>query len=234
MKKILLTISAFSAFVLSQAQDCKSYLYMTANGKIEMTIYDKKGEVSGKQIVQVTNVNQTGGGYESTVSTSMVDEKGKAIMNGTGTYRCMDGMFSADMKMLMPQEGMGKTDATQAKFEPVYLEYPTSLSEGQALKNAEFIMNTSGQGGMNSTVTFKEENRRVAGKESVTSPAGTWQAYVISYDGSMKIKMGPIGMPAFNYSAKEWFVPGVGVVKTESYSKNGKLLGSTLITSFTK
>lgn len=33
--------------------------------------------------------------------------------------------------------------------------------------------------------------------------------------------------------AKEWFVPGVGIVKSETY-KNGKLAGSTMITSFKK
>ena len=122
----------------------------------------------------------------------------------------------------------------EAKFEPVYLEYPAKLSVGDALKDAEFKMDISAKGGVSSNVVFKEENRKVAAKENVTSPAGTWEAYVISYDGSMKMKMAGIGLPAFTYTAKEWFVPGMDIVKSETYAKNGKLVGSTLLTSYSK
>jgi hypothetical protein len=87
---------------------------------------------------------------------------------------------------------------------------------------------------MNASVDFKEEGRTVSGKETVTSPAGTWEAYVISYDGAMKTKMAGIGLPASNFTVKEWFVPGIGVVKSETASKSGKVIGSTLLTSIKK
>jgi hypothetical protein len=86
--------------------------------------------------------------------------------------------------------------------------------------------------GIKANINFKEINRKVDSKESITTPAGTWEAYVISYEGNMRTKMGPIGIP-FNFTAKEWFVPGIGIVKTETYSK-GKLAGSTMITSIKK
>ena len=220
-------------FTLSlSAQDCKGNLYMTPNAKMQMTIYDKKGKESGVQTIQVTDVKNNGGTYESTVNTTMADEKGKVITNGTGAYRCSGGVFSADMKMFMPQEGTGKTNATEAKMEPIYLEYPAAPSVGQKLKDAELKMDMN-MNGMNAAIDFKEENRTVAAKESVTSPAGTWEAYVISYDGYMKIKMAGIGLPASNFTVKEWFVPGTGIVKSET-SKNGKVIGSTLLTSVTK
>ena len=138
------------------------------------------------------------------------------------------------MKMFLPQEGMGNMKATEAKFEPVYLEYPLAPTVGQKLQDAELKMDMTMNGGMQVSITFKEENRTVTAKETVTSPAGTWEAYVISYNGSTKSKMGGIGLPAFNFTVKEWFVPGMGVVKTETYGKNGKPAGSTLLTSVTK
>ena len=73
-------------------------------------------------------------------------------------------------------------------------------------------------------LTLKENNRKVTGKESVTTPAGTWDAWKISYDGQFRAKIGPIGIPV-NFKAIEWYVPGFGIVKTETYSKNGKLEG---------
>jgi hypothetical protein len=48
----------------------------------------------------------------------------------------------------------------------------------------------------------------------------------------MRTKMGPIGIP-FNFTAKEWFVSGIGVVKAETYTK-GKLAGTSMITSIKK
>jgi hypothetical protein len=65
--------------------------------------------------------------------------------------------------------------------------------------------------------------RKVTGKESLTTPAGTWDCFTITYHSKMIFKMG-IGIP-MNSDVTEWYAPGFGVVKTES---NG---GSTLITS---
>lgn len=233
MKKLLLTTASFLSLTIGFAQDCKSSLYMTNNAKLQMTIYDKKGSATGVQNISVTSVKNTGDVYESTVATTMTNEKGKVLANASGGYKCSGGVLSADMKLFMPQEQMGKMGETEATVEPVYLEYPAAPSVGQALKDAEFTM-TMKNGGMSTTINFKEENRKVEAKEMVSSPAGNWEAYVITYDGNMKMKMGGIGLPGFNYTVKEWYVPGMGVVKTESYNKGGKLSGSTLLTSITK
>lgn len=233
MRYLLLTITTLLSLMSIHAQDCKSNLYMTNNAKMQMTIYDKKGKPSAVQTIQVTQVKNSGGEYESTVNTSMADEKGKSISSGTGIYRCANGVFSADMKMALPQEGMGNM-GTEAKVEPVYLEYPASMSVGQALKDAEFKMDMTMKGGMAGSLTFKAQNRKVAAKESVSSPAGTWEAFVISYEGNVKTRMAGIGLPGFDFTAKEWYVPGMGIVKSETYGKNGKVMGSTLLTSITK
>lgn len=234
MKKIILSMIAFLSLHFSFAQDCGTNLYMTANAKLQMTVYDKKGKTSGVQNITVSNVKKTGDAYESTVSTAFTDDKGKALSNASGIYKCNGGVLSADIKLFMPQENMGKMGEAEAGLQPVYLEYPASPSVGQTLKDAEFTMNMKNNG-MSTSVTFKEENRKVEAKESVTSPAGTWEAYVITYDGNMKMKMGAIGLPGFNFHVKEWYVPGMGVVKSESYNKGGdKLVGSTLLTAVTK
>jgi hypothetical protein len=63
----------------------------------------------------------------------------------------------------------------------------------------------------------------VQGKESITTPAGTWDCFKITYHSKVVIKIG-IGIPA-NADVTEWYAPGFGVVKTESNS------GVTEITS---
>ena len=121
----------------------------------------------------------------------------------------------------------------EAELQPVYIEYPYSLSKGQALKDAAFEMNVKQASGLGSKVSFKAVNRKVAGKEKVESPAGSWDAYKITYDGTFRMQMSGVDIP-MNMKVTEWFVPGFGIVKTESYNKGGKLMGSTLITSIKK
>jgi hypothetical protein len=100
------------------------------------------------------------------------------------------------------------------------------------LKDADFSMDMKMNTGMNAKVDFRQINRKVLNKENISTPAGSWDAYIIGYDANFKMKLGPMGIP-MNYTAKEWFVPGVGIVKSETY-KNGKLAGSTMITSIKK
>jgi hypothetical protein len=231
MKKLFIALSLLPLFSL--AQDCKSYYFMTKNSTIEMTVYDKKGKESGKQTWAITDVKKSGNSYESTVNSSFTDEKGKEISKGTGTYKCDNGILKADIKMSLPQQQMEQYKDMEATMEPVYIEYPSKPSVGQTLADADFTMNTESKSGMKTTITFNERNRKIDSKESVTTSAGTWEAFVISYDSQFKAQLGPIGIP-FNVSVKEWFVPNFGIVKTETYSKGGKLIGSTQISAIKK
>lgn len=142
--------------------------------------------------------------------------------------------YPFEMQMAIPQQQMEAFKNGKEKFEHTYIEYPNKIEAGQTLRDTEFKMDIEMNGGMNSTVNFKQLNRKVENKESVTTRAGSWKAYVITYDKNFQTKMGGIGLPAFNFTVKEWFVPNLGIVKTETYAKGGKLIGSTQITSIKK
>ena len=75
-------------------------------------------------------------------------------------------------------------------------------------------------------MTVNIMNRKVEGKESVTTSAGTFDCFVISYDHESKMGIKIRG------SAKQWYSEGVGMVKQENYNKKGKLMGSSLHTLF--
>ena len=218
----------------AKAQDCRNYFYLTNNATIELKVYDKKGKESATQTMKVSDVKKSGGGYESTINTSMTDDKGKETMKSSGRYKCENGMLMADIRMSMPSEQMQAYEGPQATLNPAFLEYPNNMSAGQALKDADFNMDfemKKGTGKIN--ITFRETNRKVEKKETITTPAGTWEAWVITYDANFRAVMGGIGIPS-SMKGKEWFVPNFGVVKTETYNKNGKLMGSTILNALTK
>lgn len=232
MKKTLLIALMVSPFI-GFTQECGNYLFMTNNAEIEMTVLDKKGKNAGTQTWQITNVKTNGNSVESMVVSNFKDAKGNDIATGTGNYICENGILKADVRMSLPQQQMEAYKDAEINFDAVYLEYPYNISVGQTLNDADFKMDIRQENGMSSTVTYKASNRKVEGKESVTTPAGTWDAFIISYDATFRMEVAGIGIP-MNIKGKEWFVPGVGVVKTETYNKNGKLTGSTMISAIKK
>lgn len=214
---------------IAKAQDCKKYYYMMNNAEIQMTLYDKKDAISGIQTWKIANVSKSSNGYSSTATFNFTDSKGKEITKGNGTYKCEGGKLMADAHMFLPQEGMQKTSMGDAKLNSAFVEYPSVLSEGMQLPDAIFDIdvNTSS---IPSTAHFEMKNRKVVGKEKISSDAGSWDSYKIIYDAELKIKMIGISIP-MKMQTTEWFVPNFGVVKSETYKK-GKKLGSTLLTKF--
>jgi hypothetical protein len=69
--------------------------------------------------------------------------------------------------------------------------------------------------GMKQSVNMEIKDRKVEGQEKITTPAGSWDCFKISYHGKMKIKTMGIGVPV-NLDGVEYFAPGFGIVKTES------------------
>jgi len=220
----------------ADAQDCKNYYFLHNNTEVQMTIYDGKGDKSAVQTWVVNNVNADGNGTRSTVTATMVNAKGQEIVKSTGTYRCQDGRLMADIRMVLPynQEAQGQQPqpTSTAKLEEAYVEYPAEMTEGMQLPDAIFDMEVT-TAGAPSVARIEMTNRKVVGKEKVTSDAGSWDAYKITYDAEMKMRIAGLSVP-MTMKATEWFVPGFGVVKSESYNKKGKLRGSTLLTALKK
>ena len=74
-------------------------------------------------------------------------------------------------------------------------------------------------------------NRKVEQAETINSPAGSFDCFRISYDVMVRIKMMGIGFPVHMH-AIEWFSPKIArPVKSETYTKNGKLVGSMQLVS---
>lgn len=233
MKKVfVLTLNLMIVFAI-HAQDCTSFYFLTNNSTVEMTVYDRKGKESGKQSWKVTDVKNNDKGYTSTIESVFIDDKGKESAKGTGTYICSNGVLQADMRMVVPQQQMEAYKDMEVRADEVFIEYPDNMSTGQTLKDGSFKMEMYNKNALATTINFSQVNRKVEGKEKITTPAGSWDAYKITYDGQFKAMIGGIGIP-MNFKVAEWFAPGFGMVKSETYSKNGKLMGSTLLTGYKK
>jgi hypothetical protein len=223
MKKAFILLSSLLLFsILAQAQTC-GYLLLTNNAEVEMSMYDKKGNSSGKVVYKVLSSN----GTQAKVNSKVFSDKGKELTSAEGTYKCDGGNFSVDMKALLPgdQAKTMEMKDMEIKSNNASLSYPSSMSVGAKLPDNEFSADTYTGGMKIMSMTLKVTDRKVEGKESITSPAGTFECYKITSNQNIKA--------IFNMSMQtiEWFSPNVGVIKT--YRK-GDLVSSMLITKITK
>jgi hypothetical protein len=102
MKKILLTASAATLFVVSAvAQECTNFFLLQQNKSIELTIYNRKGDASGRSIYKVNDVKRSGGVTTSTWDNEFFDKKGKSIAKSNGSLRCNGGIMYLDLKMMI-------------------------------------------------------------------------------------------------------------------------------------
>jgi len=205
--------------ILSFAQDCRAYYFLQNNKTIEMTLTDNKGNPSGKVVYTVRDVTNSGGVVNAKVKTETFDKKGKSIAVGNSNMACENGMMKIDMKMNIPVQSGGKQDDdgvnASAKTEDMFIEYPYSMKEGDLLKDARCVMNIETQTGMAQKLTMDITNRKVEGKEKITTPAGSWDCFKITSHSKIKMEVMGIGVPV-QTDQSEWFAPDFGVVKSST------------------
>ena len=181
-----------------------------------MTITNKKGKEAGKLVYNISNLKKTGNATSATVNSEFFDKNGKSVSKAVNSVQCDNGTLLMDMKMFIPSTQQAQMGDVSATGTVNYLEYPANMKEGDALKDVNFSMDFKSTAGMAGRVTIDMTNRKVTGKENITTPAGTWDCYKITYHSKMNFKL-LIGFN-MNSDVTEWYAPGFGVVKTESDS----------------
>ncbi|MEP5339239.1 MAG: hypothetical protein ABJL44_07375 [Algibacter sp.] len=225
MKTKLLLLVCFlfiSTSVIGQ-NACKAYYPFEEGAKFEITSFNKKGKKESIVNYEVTKIDNN----VATIKTIVFDEKGKEITTTSYQITCDGHSISIDFKSMMNSEMFKQYKDMDMEITGNNIELPNDLQVGQSLKDANLNMALD-MGGMKMNMTMDMINRTVNSKESVTTPAGTFDCYALSYTTEMKMGM----KMTFNF--KEWIAKGVGVVRSETYSKNGKLTGYSELTSFTK
>lgn len=222
--KILILISIFFISFSSESQNaCKAYYPFEEGTKFEITNYNKKGKKEGVVNYEITNVENN----VATIKTIIFDAKGKEITTTDYKITCEGNSISIDFKSLINPDMFKQYKGMEMDITGTNVELPNDLNVGQSLKDANMNMEIN-MGGIKMNMSVDMLNRTVDKKESITTPAGTFNCFALSYDNEMKMGM------KITFKIKEWIAEGVGVVKNESYNKNGKLMGYSELTSFSK
>ncbi len=227
--KILIFSFVFLLFFsLSHGQDCKLYFPGQIGSVREMTSFDKKDKITGKTIQEVVDMNKDGNDLTLEVSTLILDADENEISNSTIEIGCVDGVFKIDMSEYL-SDLLEAYQSMEVELEGDNLSFPSKISVGDKLDDATMNIRIINNGIQMMQMNVKIYNREVLAREKITTDAGTFETYKMSYDMESGTRMITV-----NTSSVEWIAEDVGIVKSESYNKRGKLTGYSLLTGFQK
>jgi len=192
---------------------------------MEYTSLNGKGKTQGTISYTVTNVVDEGSTSSATMVMKYMDDKGKEAFNSEFTYTCSGNTVTIDYESLMSNQMLEQFEDMEMEISGTDIELPNDLEVGQVLPDANIAMKMS-MSGMNMTSTVDMVNRKVEKQETITTPAGTFDCYVIYSENESKMMMANQTFPS-----RLWLAEDVGMVKQESFNKNGKLMSSTVLTA---
>jgi hypothetical protein len=222
MKKISLVVAFIAAYGLSIAQDCGVYHPTSVGKTLTYTYYKKEGKPESTSTMTITAVDKTAGGIKIGVAGTVKEAKGKEVMSYAYDAWCDGDNFFIDMKSMIGS--LAIKDMSNYKVESKHLKFPKILVAGQKLEDASISLTIEGP--VSTGVTSNITNRTVVAFEKRTTSAGTFDCVKISADIDSKVMF-------IKTSGKsvEWYAEGVGMVRSESYDKNGKLIGFNELTA---
>jgi hypothetical protein len=206
---------------------CNNLIYFRPGAEIGSKSYDATGRELGSQLVKILNIKNEGGMTVAYVTSSDTSKPGKQVINMKYSYKCNGKSIFLDLASMMRPTA----EKQQATFEASVIEYPIAVSAGQTLPETTGTM-TMGKDGRKTTMKYHYKDRKVEGKEAVTTPAGSWTCYKIT--NRVEVEMDIPGMDErtkkmmvemtnkMKTTSITWFAPDLGVVKMEMY-QNGKL-----------
>jgi len=222
MKKTLGTILVLLLSQCIFSQICEEISPYKEGLKLEYTQYNKKGKVKSIENHRVTSVENSDGSLSINLQ-STTGKKSKETKNYT--LNCVDGDFYIDMSNYTSLQEQSNGESVQVKASGSFLEFPATMNEGDNLRDGNIDIAIGDGDSFGNLATMKVLNRKVLKIGSIDVKAGTFDGYKIAYDYVFNL-----GIIKIRGSGIEWYVKGIGIVKSENYSKKGKLKSSNELT----
>ena len=227
MKKLAALLTLITVIsVKASAQDCSKFVNSANGRKLTYVNQDAKGNQ------QMTAVYTTTKKDASTiyVHAEIIDKNGKSMGTGDSEMICDGNAIKIDMKSFVPATSMRQNIDMKISGEAKYITFPMAMQPGESLDDGTVTIHMDG-GGPAAEMQMDLVNRKVEQAETITTNAGSFDCFKITYSATTKIKMAGIGIP-FHMKITEWYSPKLGRdVKSETYNKGGKLMGTMVLDS---
>ena len=226
MKKVLIFLMASVVLSGVTAQsDCKMFSQFKKGFKMQMTTYDKDEKAVSVVDQEVIEVGTENGDMTATCKITTDQKKVKDMPDDfTSKIRCRDGNIIMNFKDLMgSSKALEQMKGMEMKITGEDVAIPYNLSVGQSMPDNSMIMQMFLNGTQFMKMTFTMKDRKVEKKETISTSAGTFDCYKITYKMSTSMGMGE------DNSYAMWLDKGL-TIKTATFDSKGKSMGYTLMT----
>jgi hypothetical protein len=226
MKKyiIILGFAIFSINASISAQDCNSYYPLEDGTEVEIKNYDHKDKLTGSSIQKITGKQGDDNNLTITVDHQSFDKKGELLMDGELIMRCENGIFYMDMRNMLDNSALAAYENMEVEVDATDMTFPFDMQVGSTLADASISIKIKSESVTVMTMTVWITDRKIEAEESITTPAGTFSCYKMSYNIETKMIM------KVQAKAVQWIAENIGMVKSETYNKKGKLQGYSVLT----
>ena len=229
-KSIFILLAAFFMLGISNlfSQECVFYSPVEKGTVLKHSNYDKKDKLTGTTTQTVIDNYVEEGTQVIKLRNEYQGVDMDSVFMTELELKCKDGKYYVDMESYIGESTLTPYSDMETTFEVENMTIPAELKVGEVLDNGKITVTISNNGMKIMTISVNISNRKVEAKEDITTRAGTFECYKISYDISTKMLI------TIKASTVEWYAKNVGVVRSESYNKKGKLTGYTVLTEFQK
>jgi len=147
---------------------CSKYYPFTKGTNFQITSYDKKGKPVSTTDYIVKNVQTINNAQVATIDLTLKESKEKSIGSSSFNITCNGNGVSIDYNSLMNSELFKQFKNLKYKITGKNSILPNNLSIGQNLPDANMKMEVD-VSGFNMHITINRINRKVIGKEKVTT-----------------------------------------------------------------
>lgn len=219
---ITILLFAYSAFAQT---DCRPYVPLDKGTKWELTSYNEKGKELGKISSELLDKVESGNTVTFKIRSVSTDDKGKTTFSNEYEAYCKNGKFEFNMAFKMDGSTMQAYQDMDMKVDASDLEIP-SMNEKPGTTLPDGTLTVSIGNILNMSVNIVD--RKIEAKETIITPAGSFDCLVLTQTVNTKM------LVKIEASSKEWYAEGVGMVRSESYNKKGKLSGYSELTKLEK
>lgn len=217
-----------TALTGGRAQDCLGVTFKSGMN-YEISTFNAKDKPTGKITYQVKDVRQENGATVMDITAQFRDEQGKQQNAYTIRYTCTGDELMADMAGMMQSMQNNTMKDMEMRLKTNKLVYPGKLTVGQKLSDGQMQADMVGKGSTVMEMSMTMSNRQVESQDAITTPAGTFDAYKVTSNMNFENRMMGIpirgSMRVVSYRAANQLFD----IRSETYNKNGKLMGYTLL-----
>lgn len=218
MKKVISVLVVLITISVAAQDNCSPFYPSTEGQTYVVHQFNRKNKLS--TITEHTITEKSSGTIN--LDMKLKDERGEEILSGAFKVNCQNGETELEPEALVSPGLLEQYKNMEYTISGNGLTYPKTLSVGQTLPDGEILMEVDA-GIMNMRIEITMTNRKVEKKEKITTPAGTFDCYVITYTNTLKM-----GAAQTNYST-QWIAKGIGMVKEETRKSNGKLVTKSIL-----